>query len=79
MFDCCICFAPTNTPAPLCVNWESHTGKTCTACVAMLKSHNHYCPICREPLAGHVYPEPEPDIWFQVVAQDGTVTWEAAW
>jgi len=76
MFECCVCFVASNTPAPLCVNWEMHTEKACPACVARLKSDNHHCPICREPLVGHEYPEPKVEIWLQVLAPDGTVTWD---
>ena len=60
------------------VAWEQHAEKVCPACVDTLKSYNHHCPICRAPLAGHVYPEPEEEIevWLQVVHEDGTVTWD---
>jgi len=79
MFACCVCFTESHTPAPLCVAWEQHAEKVCPACVVTLKSYNHYCPICRAPLAGHVYPEPEEEIevWNALhIAEDGTVTWE---
>ena len=76
MFVCCVCFKESHTPAPLCVAWEQHAEKVCPACVVTLKSYNHHCPLCRRPLAGHVYPEPEEiEVWLEVVHADGTVTW----
>jgi predicted amidophosphoribosyltransferase len=76
MFDCCICFEPTDTFAPMCVNWERHTEGACAACVADLKSYNLYCPLCREPLDGHVYPDlDDDDILVAALDENGIMHW----